>query len=162
MQQRGQPKRDLRKVTGLGRGLAGLGLASRRGTFCGIEGTCFLCQHKTYLCYQCDIFLTFSWYPLGLGLPDGASGKEPACQCRRCKRRGFNPWVGKIPWRRAWQPLQCSNLENPLDKGTWQATVHGVTESDMTEATQHGIQHIPQDQRRILPTVGTRLRSCNA
>ena len=32
----------------------------------------------------------------------GASGKEPACQCRRHKRRRFNPWVGKIPWRRAW------------------------------------------------------------
>ena len=30
--------------------------------------------------------------------------KEPACQCRICKRLGFNPWVGKIPWRRAWQP----------------------------------------------------------
>ena len=29
------------------------------------------------------------------------SGKEPACQCRR---HGFNPWVGKIPWRRKWQP----------------------------------------------------------
>ena len=32
------------------------------------------------------------------------SGKEPACQCRRLKRSGFNPWVGKIPWRRALQP----------------------------------------------------------
>ena len=30
--------------------------------------------------------------------------KEPTCQCRRCKRRGFNPWVGKILWRRKWQP----------------------------------------------------------
>ena len=38
------------------------------------------------------------------GFPGGASGKEPACQSRRCKRRGFHPWVGKIPWRRAWQP----------------------------------------------------------
>ena len=28
------------------------------------------------------------------------SGKDSACQCRRC---GFNPWVGKIPWRRKWQ-----------------------------------------------------------
>ena len=28
------------------------------------------------------------------------SGKEFTCQCRRCKRRGFDPWVGKIPWRR--------------------------------------------------------------
>ena len=29
---------------------------------------------------------------------------SPACQWRRCKRFGFNPWVGKIPWRRKWQP----------------------------------------------------------
>ena len=36
--------------------------------------------------------------------PGGTSGKEPACQCRRHKRHEFNPWVGKIPWRRAWQP----------------------------------------------------------
>jgi len=32
------------------------------------------------------------------------SSKEPACQCRRCKRHSFSLWVGKIPWRRAWQP----------------------------------------------------------
>ena len=32
----------------------------------------------------------------------GASGKQPPCQCRRCKRRRFSPWVGKIHWRRAW------------------------------------------------------------
>ena len=30
--------------------------------------------------------------------------KEPACQCRTRKRRRLDPWVGKIPWRRAWQP----------------------------------------------------------
>ena len=34
----------------------------------------------------------------------GASGKEPACQCRRRKRRGFDPWIGEIPWSRQWQP----------------------------------------------------------
>ena len=39
-----------------------------------------------------------------LSFPGGASGKEPACQPRRHKRRRFDPWVGKIPWRRAWQP----------------------------------------------------------
>ena len=38
------------------------------------------------------------------GFPGGTSGKEPACQCRRCKRRGFDRWSGKLPWRRAWQP----------------------------------------------------------
>ena len=39
-----------------------------------------------------------------LGFPGGASGKEPACQCRRRDRRGFNPWVEKTLWRRKWQP----------------------------------------------------------
>ena len=38
------------------------------------------------------------------GFPGGDSGKEPACQCRRCKRCGFDPRVEKIPWGRAWQP----------------------------------------------------------
>ena len=40
----------------------------------------------------------------GRSFPGGASGKESTCQGRRHKRHGFNPWVGKIPWRRAWQP----------------------------------------------------------
>ena len=39
-----------------------------------------------------------------MGFPDGTSGKELACQCRRCKRHWFNLWVGKIPWRMPWQP----------------------------------------------------------
>ena len=34
----------------------------------------------------------------------GDSGKEPACQCRRHKKCRLHPWVGKIPWRRAWKP----------------------------------------------------------
>ena len=38
------------------------------------------------------------------GFPGGASGKESASQCRRYKTRGFDPCVGKVPWRRAWQP----------------------------------------------------------
>ena len=36
--------------------------------------------------------------------PGDTSGKEPACQCRRHKRHRFDPWVEKIPWRKAWQP----------------------------------------------------------
>ena len=39
-----------------------------------------------------------------LGFPGGASGKEPVFQCREHKRWVFDPWGGKIPWRRAWQP----------------------------------------------------------
>ena len=36
-----------------------------------------------------------------MGLPWWLSGKESICQCRR---HGFDLWVGKIPWRREWQP----------------------------------------------------------
>ena len=40
-----------------------------------------------------------------MDFPGGASGKEPNCQCRKHKRPRFYPWVGKIPWRRAWQTI---------------------------------------------------------
>jgi len=39
-----------------------------------------------------------------LGFPGGDRGKESACQCRRLERHGFDTWVRKISWRRAWQP----------------------------------------------------------
>ena len=38
------------------------------------------------------------------GFPGGTVGKESTCQCRRRKRCKFDPWVGKIPWKRKWQP----------------------------------------------------------
>ena len=39
-----------------------------------------------------------------IGFPGNACGKEVTCQCRKCKRLAFNPCIGKIPWRKAWQP----------------------------------------------------------
>ena len=39
-----------------------------------------------------------------MGFPGGVSGKEAVSQCRRRKRHRFNPWIGKILGRRAWQP----------------------------------------------------------
>ena len=44
------------------------------------------------------------------GFPGGASGKEPACQCRRHKGHRFDPWVRKIPWRRVQQATHSSIL----------------------------------------------------
>ena len=38
------------------------------------------------------------------GFLGGTSGKEPACQSRRHKRCGFDPWIRKNPWRREWHP----------------------------------------------------------
>ena len=51
-----------------------------------------------------------------MGFPGGTSGKEPTCQCRRCKRLGFDPWVGKIP--HAMGQLSPCNLhqEKPLQR----------------------------------------------
>uniref|UniRef100_A0A4W2ILR3 lysozyme n=1 Tax=Bos indicus x Bos taurus TaxID=30522 RepID=A0A4W2ILR3_BOBOX len=47
-----------------------------------------------------------------------ASSKEPACQLRRRKRHGIDPWVGKILWRRAWQPTPVFLPERtPTDRG---------------------------------------------
>ena len=63
-----------------------------------------------------------------MGFPGGTS-KEPACQCRRHKRHGFDPWVRKIPWRRAWQPTPAFSPEHPIERGDCWATVHGVTQN---------------------------------
>ena len=39
-----------------------------------------------------------------MGLPRWCGGKESACQCRRCRRCGFDLWVWRIPWGGKWQP----------------------------------------------------------
>ena len=66
-----------------------------------------------------------------LGFLGGASGKEPTCQYKRHQRCGFNPWVRKIPWRKAWQLTPVSCLENPMDRGAWWAAIYGVAQSPM-------------------------------
>ena len=45
----------------------------------------------------------------------------------QCWRPTFNPWVGKIPWGRKWQPTPHTCLENSMYRGTWWAVIHGVT-----------------------------------
>ena len=93
------------------------------------------------------------------GYPGGASGKEPAFQCRRHKRCEFHPWLGKITWRRSGRssildPLQCSCLENPMDTGAQQPTVQRVAESDTTwhpHIVKHPIKHTHrQTHTRVL------------
>ena len=41
---------------------------------------------------------------LELRVSQVAQWERTLCQCRRCKRYGFDPWVRKMPWRKKWQP----------------------------------------------------------
>ena len=62
---------------------------------------------------------------IGTRVPGGASGREPTCQCRRHKRHRFNFWFKRSPGGGHGNLLQYSCLENAMDRGAWQATVHG-------------------------------------
>ena len=61
---------------------------------------------------------------------------NPAYQCRRLKRLPLDPWAGKIPWRRAWQPTLVFLPGKLHRKRSLEDIVHGVAESDMNEQTQ--------------------------
>ena len=56
-------------------------------------------------------------------------GTESTCNAGDAPRHGFDPWIGKTPGRGYGNPLLYSCLENPIDRGAWWATVHGVTKS---------------------------------
>ena len=59
------------------------------------------------------------------GFPGGSVSERIFLRCRRPR---FDPWAGKIPWKRKYI-LQYSCLENLIDRRAWWATVHGVTKS---------------------------------
>ena len=67
---------------------------------------------------ELDTTERLNWTELieNVGFPGGASGKEPAYQNKRQRRRGFNPWIGKIPWRR-------ERLPTPV---FWAGEFHGL------------------------------------
>ena len=60
------------------------------------------------------------------GLPYSSDGKESACNAGDL---GSIPGSGRSPVEGNGNPLRYSCLENPMDKGAWQTTVHGVTNS---------------------------------
>ena len=60
------------------------------------------------------------------GFPDVSDGKESACSVGD---PGSIPGLGRLPGKRNGFPLQYSCLENSMDRGAWQATVHEPTKS---------------------------------
>ena len=92
------------------------------------NGPSTLVRHSLYS-ESCVFFFLIISLSRVLGLPWWLSGKESACQCRRCR---FNSWVGKIPWRKEWQPTPVFLPGKSHRQRSLEATAHGVTkESDM-------------------------------
>ena len=85
-----------------------------------------------YSSFPPAVYLTDS--SMYMGLPWWLSGKESTCSPGDT---GLIPGLGRSPGGGHDNPLQFSCLGNPIDRGAWQATVHGVAESDMTEMTEH-------------------------
>ena len=71
------------------------------------------------------------------GLPRWRHGKEPTGPCRRRKRRRFNPWVGKIPWRNTWQPTPAIIpwIEEPNRLQSMGSQRAGHNQSDLERST---------------------------
>ena len=73
-----------------------------------------------------------------MGFSGDVSGKGSTCQRRRHKRLGFSPWVGKIPWRRAWQPTPVFLPgESHRQRSLVGPQPTGHKESDTTGETEH-------------------------
>ena len=73
-----------------------------------------------------------------MDFPGGASGREPPASAGDIRDMGLLPGSGRSPGEGIGNPLQYFCLKTPMDRGAWKATVHRVTESDMTEVTsQH-------------------------
>ena len=68
-----------------------------------------------------------------LGFPGGSAVKNPPANAGDM---GSIPGSGRYLGEGNGNPLQYSCLENPMHRGAWGATVHGVSESDTTEATK--------------------------
>ena len=67
---------------------------------------------------------------------------------------------GRSPGEGNGTPLQCSCLENPMDRGTWQATIHGVTkESDMTERLNSNNNYTKGVKSERAETIGNHFKS---
>ena len=86
-----------------------------------------MAHESVCVCLFLDIVIAHSFLnhntKNSLGHPWCLSGKESTCQCRRPR---FDPWVRKIPWRRAWQPTpvflpgkSCGQTNNNDDQWVW-------------------------------------------
>ena len=83
--------------------------------------------------------------------PGGSASKEPTCKCRRCKKRGFNPWVRKTLWRRKWQlapvflPGEFHGQKSPVGY-----IAHGLGSQSRTRARARAHTHTHTHTRGLI------------
>ena len=119
--------------------------------------------------FMLPFWISWRWmtcsFMLNADATGGASPKESACQCRRCKRCGFHPGVGEIPWSRKWQPTSVIlpgkfhgrkslpgyspwGCEEPAASMTeWQHSPSSLTEFIYLSTPSTGL---PENQKRVL------------
>ena len=84
-------------------------------------------HHLPVTSFQVNYFHVFEcWLPRLMGFPGGSDGKEPACNAGDLSSI---PGLGRPPGEGSGYPLLYSWLENSMDRGAWQATVHRVAKS---------------------------------
>ena len=88
-------------------------------------------RKKSGLCYTTDVIKDF---------PGSPSGKESACQCRRRRRCWFDPWFGKIPWRRKWQPTPVLLPGKSYGQSPWPQSLQSTTERSTAHHSSVGLQ----------------------
>ena len=98
----------------------------------------FYCFYSFFIYHS----LCHSWW-----LPCGLDTKESACNA------GLIPGLGRSPGEGNGNPLQYSCLENPMDRGAWRDTVHGVTKSLTQLSNWHFHFHIT-DSMCTIPSGG--------
>ena len=86
-----------------------------------------------------SVYCFYSKSPCNLntrGFPGGASDKELTCQCKRVKRYVLDPWMGKIPWRRSWQPTPVFLSGESHRQRSLVGYSHGVAKSQTWLSTR--------------------------
>ena len=91
---------------------------------------------------------------LSLGASQWLRGKEPTCNAEATGAAGdagLIPGIWRPPGGGPGRPLQCSHLENPMDRGAWRATIHGVAQSwkRLKQPCMHILNPV-QNLRRVL------------
>ena len=116
------PTKTLTRKEGFSEEAASAGIGNT-----GLQRWASLCSHpKSVFHWLCGLWQGFPGGSVVKKLPAGAGDAGDT---------GSIPESGRSPRGGDGNPLQCSCLGNSMDRGAWRATVHGVTESDMTGHT---------------------------